>query len=335
MGFGQDRIVDRFAREWQRRVPERRGRRRRRRRWRAVADRDHGDRDLALRIEVEQAFERAVDESGDGLRRHVERRCGGEQVCEQRARIPEHVPVCARAVLPRVPPEGAGEDEQHRRLRDVGLRARRVDKRRAMVAVAQPAEREVVWSEVPDAPLDAVERRGHDVGVDVVERARARGGPIVDRPSRIAASTQDARAEVEEVSERLRVDRLRRRGRGRQRRQRRPLRAGQVGRQRNAVEIGIDLERQGLIVPVERMRIGAHAGEGVLRACMVIAEGDRHHCAIGKTPIAGHRVVAARARARFPEKSTSVPQAGLLAPTIVSPRSREGGCLARSPPRSS
>ncbi len=59
----------------------------------------------------------------------------------------------------------------------------------------------------------------------------------------------------------------------RDRRERRHFRRRQMLRQRNRFQIEVDLERHGLVFPVEIMAVRANALVGMLRAVMIIPSG--------------------------------------------------------------
>src|SRR5262249_6598619 len=70
------------------------------------------ERALLAGIDAEQRVHLAVDEAGQDARVEVEGRSAREEIGEQRARIPEQVPVATRFVLPGIAPvDGRGDED--------------------------------------------------------------------------------------------------------------------------------------------------------------------------------------------------------------------------------
>ncbi len=273
MRLPDERIVDLLAREWQgRKAKAGQGRSR----WggRSVcAEREHGERCLAGLIDVEEARDVVVDESGDDVGRDAERGRDGKEVCEQGARVPEAMPVRARAVLPGVPPKRARQHDQDGSVGRVRLVSGRGDEKRAVVAGPERPQREVVRAEVMDARRETRDVAAHDVRIDVVERARACGGAIEDLAAGVCATPEHARAEVEQVRQEADIECAGRRGRDAgDRLERQVLRSRQVRRERDRVEVRVDLERDRLVLPVEGIRARVHTRGGMLAAFVVLAQ---------------------------------------------------------------
>src|SRR5581483_1374229 len=127
------RIVDLARRDGKGRERERGSLGRRRRRAGGAADRDERDRGLTRGVDVEQRIHVGIDEAGDDPRREPDAGGEAEEVREQRAAVPEGVPVRPRLVLPRVPPVGRRADERRGRLRDRRLATGRGDERAAVI----------------------------------------------------------------------------------------------------------------------------------------------------------------------------------------------------------
>ena len=278
MSLTDRRVVHLARRERQRRQAERRGGRSRRRGWCPAAERDHAERHLARGVEVEEPVQLVVDEAEDHPGREVVGGGEREQVGEDRAAVPEAVAVGPRLVLPAVAPERAGEEDERRGGGGRRLPSRRADDGLAVVAGAEPSQREVVRPEVVDARVEVGKRPAHEVEIDVVERARAGGRPVEHLAARIGRAAEHARTEVEEAGERRAVEPWSRAG-GRarvgDRGERGPRRGRDVARQGDRLEVRIDLERPRHDVPVEEVRACAHALERVLGALVVAARGGR------------------------------------------------------------
>ncbi len=113
-----------------------------------------------------------------------------------------------------------------------------------MVPGSERPQREVVRPEVMHAGGEPVDVAAHDVCIHVIERARAGRRAIEDLAAGVRATLEHARAEVEQVRQQADIEGAWRRGRDAgDRVERSMLRARQVRRERDRVEIRIDLER--------------------------------------------------------------------------------------------
>ena len=214
VGLANQRIVDLVAGERQGREAEAGQGRCRRGGPSAGAEREHGERRLVGLIDVEQARDVVVDESGDDVGRDAERGRDGKQIRDQRARVPEAVPVGARPVLPGVPPKGARQHEQdgsvgHVRLVAGGARRdARGGRRRGASAARSRAGRN-----------DGRPRRDRRCRRTRRTHPRDRARPCRpprDRRSRRrgrCGASEHARTEVEQVRQQADVERAGRSGR--------------------------------------------------------------------------------------------------------------------------
>ena len=253
-----ERVVDLGGREREGRVfhgLERRGGRR----GRGVGpERDQLQGGLARRVHAQQPIHLGVDESGQEARREPECTGDGEQVGEHRAGVPEEVPVRARLILPGVSPVDAGEQDGRRpaRQRVVGRERR---ERSAHVTGAHAAKREVAGTEVIEPGLEPGDRAHHHVHLGLEERARRRGGAKEHlAAARVRLLPRHARGIVEHRRELAEAELRRgRRGPGEcgERVDRRRI---DLARQRNRRKIRVDLERERLDVPLERVAARAH-----------------------------------------------------------------------------
>ena len=174
-------------------------------------------------------------------------------------------------------------------MSDGGLIGGSFDQHAAMVSGAQSAQAELGRGEVIDAGLEPGEIAADQIEFDFVERSSAGGGAKVDFAAGIFSVPGDAGREVEQLGDRCQI--------------RRALRfagndfgdGGEGGdsglaefcRQGRGLQRGINLERDGLVVEVQRMLIVADAGVGVLGG-VVVVQGDFGiavigHVAVGRT----------------------------------------------------
>ena len=81
---------------------------------RRLAERDERDHALALAVHSDQRLELRIDECRDDFRADSFGRRRGEQIREDRSRVPEAIAVRARAILPCAAPENRGQRDQAR-----------------------------------------------------------------------------------------------------------------------------------------------------------------------------------------------------------------------------
>jgi hypothetical protein len=90
-----------------------------------------------------------------------------------------------------------------------------------------------------DARRETLDVAAHDVRIDVIERARACCGTIKDLAAGVWATSEHARAEVEQVRQEADIECAGRRGSDAGNRvERQMLRSRQVRRERDRVEVG-------------------------------------------------------------------------------------------------
>jgi hypothetical protein len=121
---------------------------------------------------------------------------------------------------------------------------------------------------------------GDEVEVDVVERAGVRVGAERDLSARIALVLRDPGRKREDASDGREVGNplgpscCRRRADGcRDRLERRQLASREAPRKRGRLQIPVDLERQRLVVPVEKVAARANAPLAVLGRLVVVEGG--------------------------------------------------------------
>ncbi len=161
-----------------------------------MADWHQGECHFALRIEVEQAVHRVVDESANYLRGQSQRSANCQQVGEQRAIVPSEMAVGAVLILPCVAPVGGGADDGQRTVSDIEIIGSGVDEDTAIVSGAQFAEAEFSGGEVIDASFESREITADQIEFDLVERSGAGGGTEIDFAARIFSVPRDSRREV-------------------------------------------------------------------------------------------------------------------------------------------
>ena len=166
-----------------------------------VAERHKRESYLALRIDVEQAIHRLVNESAHYFGGQAEGGADGQQVGEQGAVVPAEVAVGAVLILPGVAPVGGGADDGQRGVGDGGLGGGGIDQDAAIVSGAQPAQAELGGGEVIDAGLKVGEIAADQVEFDLVERSGAGGGAKVNFAAGIFSVPGDAGREVEQLGD--------------------------------------------------------------------------------------------------------------------------------------
>src|SRR5918996_3776668 len=192
-------------------------------------------------------------------------------------------------VFPGVAPvrRGARDDDRRpsqRRLAGAGL-----DERVSVVTDTQAPKRKVVHAEVVETRWKIREVTAGEIEVEVVESARVRCRSEVDAAAGGAPDLRDPGRVVEDAGERPVTRHLLgwpglSRDRQRDGAERRDGSGLELTRERDRLEIAVELEGDRLVFPVEVMRACAQLLLGVLRP-LVIAAGDldvlvRHagHC---------------------------------------------------------
>ena len=210
----------------------------------------------------------------------------------ERSSVPEGVAVGSLSVLPGVAPVCGGARDDDRRPSQRRLAAGGLDERASVVTDTQAPKGEVVHPEVVDARWKIRDVTAGEIEVDVVESARVRCRPEVDAAAGRAPDLRDPGRVVEDAGERpetrhllggLDLSRDRRRD-GMERRDGSGL---ELARERDRLEIAVELEGDRLVVPVEVVRARAQPLLRVLRP-LVIACGrpqrshsPRGHCIVG------------------------------------------------------
>ena len=202
----------------------------------------------------------------------------GKQVRVERSSVPEGVAVGSLSVLPGVAPVRRGARDDDRRPSQRRLAAGSLDERASVVTDTQAPKREVVRAEVVDARWKIREVTAGEIEVDVVESARVRCRPEVDVAAGGAPDLRDPGRVVEDAGERLETRHLLgglglSRDRRRDGMERRDGSGLELTRERDRLEIAVELEGDRLVVPVEVVRVRAQPLLGVLRP-LVIPAGD-------------------------------------------------------------
>ncbi len=276
VGLAEERVVDLARGERDHLERERRDRRGRRGGHPLRADRRDHQRALLRGVEPQQPVDLRVDEAGDEAGRQIQRARHGQELRQHGARVPEEVPVAARLVLPGIAPVDPGEDHRGGLGRDRVV-GRGQGEGAAPVAGPQQSQAEVARVEVIDPGRQTLHRPGHHVHLGLVERAGGGGRPEVDlRAPRVRLDAHDAGREKEDRGETIEIERGRpgdglgraQRGEGIHRGHRQP--GGQAPR----LERRVDLERERLGLPVERVPAPAHRLGG-MRGALVIRAGGR------------------------------------------------------------
>src|SRR5687767_822678 len=182
------------------------------------------------------------------------------------------------SVLPGVVPVRRGAREDDRRLSQRRLDARSLDERTSVVADTQPPKRKIVHAEVVEAHWKIREVTAGEIEIDVVQSARVRCRPEVDVAAGGAPDLRDPGRVVEDAGERLEIRHLLgwpglSRDQPRDGMERGDGSGLELTRERDRLEIAVELEGDRLVVPVEVMRVRAQPLLRVLRP-LVIPAGD-------------------------------------------------------------
>ena len=230
-------------------------------------------RGFLLGVHTEQAVQVGVDEPGVETRSEPERPAHRQEVSQERPGVPEEVAVPARLILPRVPPVDRGQDDRHRAAGG-RLVCRRAGEFRPHVARAKAAQGEVAGAEVVEPGFEPFDLARRDIDLRLIQGARRRGraeqdlaaarvGPLLGHPRRVVENGRD-------VGQRHALGTRRTGAEGGERVDRERI---DLPRQRERGKVGVDLEREGLDVPVEG--VGARADRRRrVRRLVVIGAGD-------------------------------------------------------------
>ena len=218
--------------------------------------------------------DRRVGEAHHRTSRDAPRRGRRQTVGQDGAAVPEAVTVGAVPILPAIAPERGGQHQDGRGMGQRRLTAAGFHHRATVIARPQGRQGETVRSEVIDTRIEVRQRPRDHVDVDMVQGAGAGRSPEEHFAAEIAPAAGDPGAEEQELAEILPGDLAFafRNGPGYR------LQRGNVGRrqmllQRQGVEVLVDLEGVGLIVPVEVMRAAADAHGRVLGALVIVPRG--------------------------------------------------------------
>ena len=238
----------------------------------AAPDRHQHQGRLLLRIDVQQPVDRFVGIAGHQRGRELQSCRLRQEVGRHAARIPPGVAIGTRLILPGVAPPCARQHQHHRRFGHGGVRAARVDEDLPAIVSPQQAQRGVLRLELIDAGRQVFEVGADHVDLDVVERAGARRTAEQHLAARMAPPLGDAdrRQKVRKLIPARDPVAAGVRSRFRQRGQRRNRRVRQIGRERLAPRIGIDLEGERHIGKVEGVGIGANALPRMLGGLVVV-----------------------------------------------------------------
>ncbi len=148
------------------------------------------------------------------------------------------------------------------------------DQTGAVVAGSEPAEREILWTEMVDARIEAGQIAADQIEIDVLKRPGAGGGPEERLASRVTPFLGDPGRKQEKASQGFKVgDPARGRsgpgaGEGRQGAH---FGRREIRRKRDGVQPRINLEGQRLVFPVEGMGVRPDALCGVFGPLVIIS----------------------------------------------------------------
>src|SRR5439155_22958772 len=270
-------------------------------------ERNEGKSPFPSRVQSEQVLDVPIRETCDDLGCESLSGGHGEQVRVERSSVPEGMAVGSVLVLPGVAPVRRGARDEGRRLSQRRLAAGSLDDRASVITDTQAPKREVVRAEVVNARWQIREVTAGEIEIDVVESARVRCRPEVDVAAGGALDLRDPGRVVEDTGERLEARHLLgwlglSTGQRRDRAERGDGSGLEPTRERDRLEIAVELERDRLVGPVEVVRVRAQPLLGVLRP-LVIAAGDlnvlvRHPATVLPAPRGGGPLIIARTRAR-------------------------------------
>ena len=242
-----------------------------RRRGSIPSQRDEGQRDLPLHVEVQQPVHLGVHEAAHDPCRDLKGRRGRQQVSQNRARVPEAVSIGPGLVFPRVAPVRPGTDDDRRRGGGGRLARGRLHDGAPVISSAQLSQCEVVHPEVIDPGLQIRQVTADEIQLDVIERARTGGGAKQDLSPVNGPPSGDTCGEEQDPREGFQIrdaGASRIHPRGRDGSKSRHCGGREVAGQRDGLKCRIHLEEQRLVRPVKKMGTRAHAlGRSVWCRC--------------------------------------------------------------------
>ena len=194
--------------------------------------------------------------------------------------VPEAVAVCASLVFPSVSPVRRGTDQNQRRSRDFGVRARCFNQESTVIAAAEQVEREVMRSKLVNTSREIWEILGDQIEINVIQSTGVRVGAEIYLTARIAlllgyAGGQEKdlgdRGEVRDILACILVRYLADGHRyGFQCRGRRVDENLRIANERNRFHAAVDLERQRLVFPIKKVHVRTKTLFTVLGAFVII-----------------------------------------------------------------
>ena len=194
--------------------------------------------------------------------------------------VPEAMAVRASLVLPGVSPVRRGTDQNQRRSRDSGVRARRFNQKSTVIAGAQPMEREIMRSELVNASREIGEILCDQIEIDVIQSTGIRVGAEIYLTSGIALFLAYAGGQEKDLGERGKVRDILARvlvryfadghRYGFQGRERRAVENLRIANERNRFHAAVDLEGQRLVFPIKKVHVRTKTLFTVLGAFVII-----------------------------------------------------------------
>ncbi len=194
--------------------------------------------------------------------------------------VPEAMAVRASLVLPRVSPVRRGTDQNQRRSRDSGVRARCFNQNSTVIASAQPMEREVMRSELVNTRREIGEILCDQIKIDVIQSTGVRVGTEIYLTAGIALVLGYAGGQEKNSGERGKVrdilayvlvryfaDGHRY---GFQCRRRGVVEKLWIANERNRFHAAVDLERQRFVFPIKKVHVRTKTLFTVLSAFVII-----------------------------------------------------------------
>lgn len=168
------------------------------------ADRDEFERGLLGGIDADQLRDGVVREPEDDLGAHIERVSDREQVRKRRPRVPERVAEGPLAVLPGVAPPRRGRHDRDRSLGD-RIGATGGGEGAPVIALAEDVQREATGLEMVDARVEIGAIAGHEIQIDMIQRAGRRGRPKQQIAVAPPDSLGDSRRIVTQLCQRFEI----------------------------------------------------------------------------------------------------------------------------------